>query len=74
MTLMGNRIASGWSNNTDAVVDGQKPKNLDDISLRWNNVGPDFFATLNMPASPLDCPWSSPPPAFWRRFFMELHL
>jgi predicted permease len=48
VTLMGNRIASGWSNNTGAVVDGQKPKNVDDTSLRWNNVGPDFFATLGV--------------------------
>jgi predicted permease len=49
VTLMGNRVASGWSNNTDAYVDGQTPKNVDDTMLRWNDVGPDFFTTLGIP-------------------------
>jgi predicted permease len=49
VTLMGNRIASGWSNNTDAYVDGQTPKNVEDTMLRWNDVGPDFFTTLGIP-------------------------
>jgi predicted permease len=49
VTLMGNRIASGWTNNTDAYVDGQTPKNVDDTMLRWNDVGPDFFTTLGIP-------------------------
>jgi predicted permease len=49
VTLTGNRIASGWSNNYDAIVDGQTPKNVDSTSLRWNSAGPDFFTTLGVP-------------------------
>lgn len=49
VTLMGNRIASGWSNNTTAVVDGQNPLGVSHDMLRWNNVGPGFFTTLGIP-------------------------
>ncbi len=49
VTLMGNRLASGWSNNTNAVVDGNTPRDVSNNMLRWNNVGPDFFRTLGIP-------------------------
>lgn len=47
-TLMGNRLGSGWSNNTTAVVDG-RTDNRRNGSMRWNNVGPSFFTTLGIP-------------------------
>ncbi len=51
-TLMQNRIGSGWSNNTNAAVDGKDPAagapNLPS-EMRWNAVGPDFFTTLRVP-------------------------
>jgi predicted permease len=47
-TVMGNRIGSGWSNNTTAVVDGKRP--TDDASpMRWNNVGAEYFRVLGTP-------------------------
>lgn len=49
VTLMGNRVASGWSNNTNAIVNGGAPKDVQNDMMRWNNVGPDFFATLDVP-------------------------
>lgn len=51
-TLMENRIGSGWSNNTDAIVDGQDPRALSHASsnmMRWNAIGPDYFTTLGVP-------------------------
>jgi predicted permease len=47
-TLTGNRIGSGWSNNTTAFVDGRRAQ-TGDASLRWNNVGPQYFSTLGLP-------------------------
>jgi hypothetical protein len=47
VTLMGNRIGSGWSNNTNAVVDGVRPAG--NASMRWNNVGPDYVRVLGTP-------------------------
>jgi predicted permease len=48
VTLMANRIGSGWSNNTGAIVDGRPPS--DKFSpMRWNNVGPDYFHVLRIP-------------------------
>jgi len=48
-TLMGNRIGSGWSNNTGARVDG-KPPYVDKFApMRWNLVGPDYFHVLGTP-------------------------
>jgi predicted permease len=52
VTLMGNRIGSGWSNNTSAIVDGRDPRaagSAQSSSMRWNNVGPDYFTTLGIP-------------------------
>ncbi len=48
-TLMGNRIASGWSNNTTPVVDGRSDSIREGGTMRWNNVGPNFFTTLGVP-------------------------
>jgi predicted permease len=47
VTLMGNRIGSGWSNNTNTILDGKSPdgENL----MRWNSAGADFFTTLGVP-------------------------
>jgi predicted permease len=47
-TLMGNRIGSGWSNNTVAIVDGASPAGSE-RRMRWNNVGPDYFKVLGTP-------------------------
>ena len=49
VTLMGNRLGSGWSNNTTAVVDGARPGGTASTSMRWNNVGPDYFRVLGTP-------------------------
>jgi len=48
VTMMGNRIGSGWSNNTTAWVDGQLPQDVG-AQMRWNAVGADFFTTLGVP-------------------------
>lgn len=51
-TLMENRLGSSWSNNTDAIVDGQNPRTVTGASsdmMRWNAVGPDYFGTLGVP-------------------------
>ncbi len=48
-TLMGNRIGSGWSNNTGVYVDGNIPAGLEFASMRWNSVGPDYFHALKIP-------------------------
>jgi predicted permease len=47
-TLMGNRIGSGWSNNTTTILDGKRPE-VEKAGMRWNSVGPDFFTTLGVP-------------------------
>jgi predicted permease len=48
VTLMGNRIGSGWSNNTTAVVDGARPSDSPS-PMRWNNVGTEYFRVLGTP-------------------------
>jgi predicted permease len=48
-TLMSNRIGSGWSNNTEAIVDGRKPDASRFSPMRWNAVGPDYFHVLGIP-------------------------
>jgi predicted permease len=48
VTLMGNRLGSGWANNTLAVVDGARPTGSEQ-RMRWNNVGPDYFRVLGTP-------------------------
>jgi predicted permease len=50
VTLMSNRIGSGWSNNTGARVDGQPPRRNNAFApMRWNIVGSDYFHTLGVP-------------------------
>src|SRR5262249_43085404 len=48
-TLMSNRIGSGWSNNTGAMVDHKKPDTNGFSPMRWNAVGPDYFHVLGIP-------------------------
>ncbi len=52
VTVMSNRLGSGWSNNNPAVVDGRtvEPVGGADSNMARNNfVGPDFFHTLEVP-------------------------
>ena len=52
VTLMANRIGSGWSSNNTAVVDGKKmePTSGENSNMqRSNHVGTDFFHTLGVP-------------------------
>jgi predicted permease len=46
---MGNRLGSGWSNNTSVFVDGVVPTGKKFADMRWNEVGPDFFHVLRVP-------------------------
>jgi len=46
-TLMQNRLGSGWSNNTDAIVDGREVTPGRFSVMRWNAVGPDYFHVLD---------------------------
>ena len=51
VTIMEERIGSGWSDNNDMKVDGKLPE-VGNASSRWvrsNVVGPDFFQTLGVP-------------------------
>ncbi len=48
VTLMQNRIGSGWANNTTPYVDGRKPQDKE-AHMRWNAVGPGYFSTLETP-------------------------
>jgi len=46
VTVMENRIGSGWSDNTGVRVDGADPTPNKFSAVRWNPVGSGFFATL----------------------------
>lgn len=51
VTIMDERIGSGWSNNGDMTVDGRLP-DVPSGGSRWvrsNVSGPDFFTTLGVP-------------------------
>ena len=48
-TLMRQRLGAGWSSNTSAFVDGQRPKVSGRSGMRWNAVGPDYFRVLRIP-------------------------
>jgi predicted permease len=48
-TVTRQRLGAGWSSNTTAIVDGQKPKISGWPSMRWNAVGPDFFHVMRIP-------------------------
>ncbi len=51
LTIMQERIGSGWSNNNSMMVDGKMPEaaNPASTTVRSNTVGPDFFRTLGVP-------------------------
>jgi predicted permease len=49
VTLMANRLGSGWSNNTGVRVDGAIPGGKEFASVRWNSVGADYFHVLQVP-------------------------
>ncbi|HXJ05875.1 MAG TPA: ABC transporter permease [Candidatus Acidoferrum sp.] len=49
-TLMENRLGSGWSDNNVFAIDGVLPTgSFDQIGVRSNDVGPDYFRTLGIP-------------------------
>jgi len=48
-TVVENRPGSGWSNNSTYAIDGVEPKgNFDDVGMRTNSVGPDFFHVMGI--------------------------
>lgn len=51
VTVMEERLGSGWSDNSDMLVDGKLPDvaNGSSRTVRSNVVGPDFFTTLGVP-------------------------
>jgi predicted permease len=51
VTVMEERLGSGWSNNGDMMVDGKLPEvaNGGSRTVRSNVAGPDFFRTLGVP-------------------------
>ena len=46
VTLMRNRLGSGWSSNSSVMIDGADPKGDGNAHVRWNPVGPDYFHVL----------------------------
>ncbi len=51
VTVMEERLGSGWSDNSDMMVDGRLPEVTNGASrtVRSNVAGPDFFTTLGVP-------------------------
>ena len=51
VTIMEERLGSGWSDNSDMKVDGKLPEvaNGGSRTVRSNVVGPEFFTTLGVP-------------------------
>ncbi len=51
VTVMEERLGSGWSDNSAMMVDGRLPDvpNGGDRTVRSNVAGPDFFTTLGVP-------------------------
>ncbi|HEX3472455.1 MAG TPA: ADOP family duplicated permease [Silvibacterium sp.] len=51
VTIMDERLGSGWSENSDMKVDGKLPDAANGAgrTVRSNVVGPDFFTTLGVP-------------------------
>jgi predicted permease len=51
VTIMEERLGSGWSDNSDMMVDGKLPEVANGTSrtVRSNVAGPDFFHTLGVP-------------------------
>lgn len=51
-TTVNNRPGSGWVNMNEVTIDGQDPSTLRAVRsnmVRWNAVGPDYFATADVP-------------------------
>jgi predicted permease len=51
VTIMAERLGTGWSDNSDMKVDGKLPEvpNGGSRTVRSNVAGPDFFKTLGVP-------------------------
>ena len=51
VSIMSERIGSGWSNNGTVTIDGRNPDagKSSTTLVRENEVGPDFFHTLGVP-------------------------
>jgi predicted permease len=50
VTLLANRLGSGWSNNNVFAIDGAVPTgSFDQVGMRANDVGPDYLHTLGIP-------------------------
>ena len=51
VTIMEQRLGTGWSDNSDMMVDGKMPPAVNGTSntVRSNVIGPDFFHTLGVP-------------------------
>ena len=51
VTIMEERLGSGWSDNSDMILDGRLPDVANGASrtVRANVAGPDFFRTLGVP-------------------------
>ena len=48
-TVTRERLGAGWSSNTTAYVDGEKPKVSGYPGMRWNAVGPDYCRVFRIP-------------------------
>lgn len=49
-TVVENRPGSGWSNNNTWAIDGALPNGtFEEVGMRGNNVGPEFFHVLGIP-------------------------
>jgi len=49
VTLLGNRLGSGWSDNNVYSIDGVTPSgSWEQVGMRSNDVGPDFLHTLGI--------------------------
>ena len=48
-TVTRERLGAGWSSNTTAIVDGEKPKVSGWPRMRWNGVGPDYCRVFHIP-------------------------
>jgi predicted permease len=50
VTVMEERLGSGWSDNSDMMIDGKLPDKANGPTwVRSNVAGPDFFRTLGVP-------------------------
>jgi predicted permease len=49
-SVVENRPGSGWANNDIFPIDGAAPQgSFEEVGMRGNNVGPDFFHVLGIP-------------------------